>query len=48
MADTETYKPREWGLFTTFYLRNSPTVDLIKRFHSFTDTSIDDGCCNSS
>ena len=39
MTNTE---PREWGLFTTVYLRNGPTVDLIKRFHSFTDASIDD------
>jgi len=42
IADIETYWPREWGLFTTVYLRHGPTVDLIKRFHSFTDTSIDD------
>mgnify|MGYP007133283545 CR=1 FL=1 len=34
------------GLFTTVYLRNGPTIDLMKRFHSFTDTLIDDGCCN--
>ena len=48
MADIETYLPRGWALFTTVYLRNGPTVDLIKRFHSFTNTSIDDGCCNFS